>query len=182
MRAHSLVAAALVVAGSAAAAPARTTCTRGSIDATAWTVVDFDYHASYVFTTPAHQNSAGTVSFGVRNPAVAYTAQCSATSTQLQDFFYGNFPYRCTLPAGAGDEVAFTFSRASGELRINHTWHCAAEGSRFRASGAANLTLACDDRETKNDQWKLGQKYSRRDFTCQRLTVRVPFAEKSGVA
>jgi hypothetical protein len=92
-----------------------------------WTIKDFDYHASYIFTTPAHQNSWGYVNFNITNPAVPFTVPCSAASSQLSDFFYGTQIYTCTLPedapAGAGP-TTFTFSRPSGELAVNQTWTC----------------------------------------------------------
>lgn len=181
---RSVLASSLLLAGSVMAAPAPTnTCTSGSMDASEWSVKDFEYHASYVFTTPAHQNSGGTVKFNLTNPAVPYTAQCSAYSSQLQDFFYGNLPYKCTLPAAnSGDEVTFTFSKTSGELKIEHSWNCVSEGSRFKASGAANVALKCSDKEQKNDKWQMGQEYSRREINCDRVDIKVPMQEKSGVA
>ncbi|KAM4062048.1 alternaria alternata allergen 1 domain-containing protein [Hirsutella rhossiliensis] len=182
---RSLLASTLVLAGSAIAAPAPApqTCTSDSVAVSEWSVSDFEYHASYVFTTPAHQNSAGTVNFSLTNAAVPYTAQCFAASTQLQDFFYGNVPYKCTLPAAnSADEVTFTFNRASGELKLEHSWNCASENSRFKASGGANVGLKCHEQETKNDKWQMGQEYSRREISCDRVTLKVPITEKSGVA
>jgi hypothetical protein len=95
-----------------------------------WVVENFDYHAEYIFTTPAHQNSHGYVNFDLWNTAVAYTATCSATSDQLTDFFYGTQWYPCTLPstAPAGASVSFRFNRPTGELDVNGTIICADKG------------------------------------------------------
>jgi hypothetical protein len=91
-----------------------------------WTVHGFDYHASYIFTTPAHQNSYGYVNLNLTNNMVPYTATCSATSGQLQDFFYGTQWYPCTLPstAPAGAAVSFRFNRPTGQLDLNETIIC----------------------------------------------------------
>jgi hypothetical protein len=91
-----------------------------------WTVHGFDYHASYTFTNPAHQNSWGYVNFNLTNNVVPYTALCAASSSQLSDFFYGTVDYSCTLPASAPAEatVTFRFSRPSGHLDITESIVC----------------------------------------------------------
>lgn len=103
------------------------TCSNASLRGFAWTVQDFDFHASYVFSTPAHQNSWGYASFNLSNPAVpGARASCSAASSQLSDFFYGNLAYTCTSSSTAGGPApaTFSFDRPSGELRVNQTWTC----------------------------------------------------------
>lgn len=45
-----------------------------------WTAENFDFHAEYIYTTPARQYSHGYVKFNLSNTAVAYTAACSATA------------------------------------------------------------------------------------------------------
>ena len=89
-----------------------------------WTIKDFDFHSSFTFTTPAHQNSWGYVNFNVTNPALTYEVACSASSNQLSDFFYGTVPYTCTSPEGTSAESTFAFSRPSGQLDFNQTWTC----------------------------------------------------------
>jgi hypothetical protein len=91
-----------------------------------WTAQGFDYHASYIFTNPAHQNSWGYVNFNLTNNVVPYTAVCKASSNQLTDFFYGTLDYNCTLPAEApvGAAVKFRFSRPSGQLDIEEAIPC----------------------------------------------------------
>lgn len=95
-----------------------------------WVVENFDYHASYIFTTPAHQNSHGYVNFDLWNTVVQYTATCNATSDQLNDFFYGTIWYPCTLPSTAppGAAVTFRFDRPTGLLEINGTVICTQDG------------------------------------------------------
>jgi hypothetical protein len=117
--------------GAGCPSPSRRNC-EGKVKSLKWTVHDFDYHASYVFTTPAHQNSYGYVNFNLSNTAVPYTAICSATSSQLTDFYYGNQWYPCALPATApvGATVSFQFNRATGELDITETVVCAAEKNK----------------------------------------------------
>jgi hypothetical protein len=99
-----------------------------------WTVHGFDYHGSYLFTNPAHQNSWGYVNFNLTNDVVPYTAVCEASSSQLTDFFYGTIDYACTLPADApaGATVKFRFSRPSGQLDITESIICG-EKKKYKA-------------------------------------------------
>jgi hypothetical protein len=98
-----------------------------------WTVDGFDYHASYTFTNPAHQNSWGYVSFNLTNNVVPYTAVCAASSSQLSDFFYGTVDYFCTLPASAPADAAvkFRFNRPSGQLDIAETIICSEKKTMY---------------------------------------------------
>lgn len=108
-------------------------CTRASFGNFSWTVDSFDFHASYIFTTPAHQNSWGYANFTLSNPALPSPAICSATSSQLDDFFYGNLWYTCSAPGGspAGLGATFAFNRATGQLDFNQTWSCSDEDAQF---------------------------------------------------
>lgn len=101
-------------------------CSAASLHGFEWTVQDFDFHASYIFTTPAHQNSWGYINFNLSNPAVSdVLASCTAQSDQLSDFFYGTFSYECTFNGTSGPAPAkFSFNRSTGELDINQTWAC----------------------------------------------------------
>lgn len=101
-------------------------CSKTSFGNLKWTVEKFDFRASYIFTTPAHQNSWGYANFNLSNNALPdVLATCSAQSDQLSDFFYGDLPYTCTIDGEPGPAPArFTFSRPSGELDINQTWTC----------------------------------------------------------
>ncbi|POR36358.1 Uncharacterized protein TPAR_03450 [Tolypocladium paradoxum] len=174
-----------ILAGVALAAPAipedKTTCTSKVSKVKEWTVGDFDFHASYIFSTPAHQNSWGYVNFTLKNEAAGYEAQCSAASSQLQDFFYGNVNYGCDVPV-PGDQATFSLSRPDNGLRINQSWSCAGAGSRFTARGGVRLNLTCSDRSWQNPDWTQGQIYSTRNVDCQHVTVKAPFEEMSGVA
>ncbi|KAK7723919.1 hypothetical protein SLS64_000250 [Diaporthe eres] len=104
-------------------------CSETSFGDFEWTVQDFDYHASYIFTTPAHQNSWGYVNFNLSNPAVPdLLASCSAASSQLSDFFYGTMQYNCTFDGQVGQPgpapAKFTFNRPSGEVVVDQKWVC----------------------------------------------------------
>lgn len=123
------------------------------------------------------KNSWGYVNFNLTNPALEYKASCSATSNQLSDFFYGNFPYTCTSPNGTSAETTFDFSRPSGELNINQTWSCSDQDPQFpvtiHAYGQVNLTLDCTDDTYQNPNWTLGQIYSNREVKCAPVTEAV---------
>ena len=178
----------ILLAGAALAAPAtpapRTeTCVDKSQDVALWDVEKFDFHSSYIFTNPAHQNSWGYVNFTLSNPAVDYKPVCSGRSNQLQDFFYGTQVFDCEMPENAPDGAAatFTFSRPSGELRINQTWPCVDQGARFEAKGGVDLDLNCKDTTWENPDWELGQIYSSRTVTCNLVDAQAPIDEMSGV-
>ncbi|KAK4158898.1 hypothetical protein QBC43DRAFT_138635 [Cladorrhinum sp. PSN259] len=135
-----------------------------------WTVHGFDYHASYIFTTPAHQNSWGYVNFNISNSIVPYTASCSAASSQLSEFFFGTQEYTCTLigNAPAGAAVKFKYSRPTGQLDIIESVVCQGKPAdkTFTVSGATNLTLSCTDVTTTTPNWTPGQIYSDREVKC----------------
>ncbi|KAK8065499.1 hypothetical protein PG997_012246 [Apiospora hydei] len=162
-------------------------CSAAAFHGFAWEVKNFDYHASYIFSTPAHQNSWGYVNFSLSNPALLYDVQCSADSSQLSDFFYGNIPYSCTGgPNGTTTQTTFDFSRPSGQLNISQTWVCSDEDpqwpSRFTAWGSVNLTLDCTDETTTNPNWKLGDVYSDREVKCAPSTVSLTPYQMAAVA
>ena len=168
-------------------------CTDTSFNSFAWLARSFDYHASYVFTTPAHQNSWGFASFDLFNPADKTTAKCEARSSQLQDFFYGTVAYQCDDAGANGGEgrlgkTSFDFSRPEGRVRVNQTWGCddrepefpyvilfeIGEGLvtdekhriSFTGRGDLNLTLDCTETFYQNPNWTMGQIYSSRDIKC----------------
>lgn len=103
-----------------------TGCSNSSLHNFEWQVEAFDFHASYIFSTPAHQNSWGYASFNLTNPAVPdVVTSCSASSNTVNDFFYGSPWYTCTA-SGTPDPApaSFAFNRPTGELKINQTWTC----------------------------------------------------------
>ncbi|EGX93283.1 hypothetical protein CCM_04656 [Cordyceps militaris CM01] len=179
---------ALFAASAALAAPVVTpdtnTCTAKSLKVTSFLVKDFDFHASWTFTTPAHQNSWGYVNFTLANAAVPYEYQCSSASNWLSDFYYGNINYNCTDPAGQPTQHGtFSYSRPTETLAINQTWICAQEQSRFWAEGSAKLDLKCQDTTYHNPNWTTpGQIYSDRRVTCDKLTQVVPLTSLRAAA
>lgn len=108
-------------------------CLATSIHDFSWSL-SLEYHAFWYFTTPSHQNSWGTVTFNLTNPAVGSqvrtargTIHCQADSSRLSDFFYGDQWFPC-LPSSP--EVAavlpdtqfrfFTHNR----FDLNQIWVC----------------------------------------------------------
>lgn len=157
------------------------TCTQTSSRVTEWTVQNFDYHASYTFSTPAHQIASGFVNFTLANKGVAYSPVCSAMSTQLEDFFYGTMIYDCEIPNNSSDKATFTFNRPTGEVQINQTWSCGEEGSTFFAEGGTKLDLECKEKEWENPNWQPGQTYSNRVVDCTPVTVKAPIETISAI-
>ncbi|OAA33574.1 hypothetical protein AAL_01039 [Moelleriella libera RCEF 2490] len=183
------VASIALLAGAALAAPAATLdtrqdapCTRTSSLVRQWSVKDFDYHASYVFTTPAHQNSWGYVNFTLVNAVLNLKTQCSAASNQLQDFYYGNFIYNCTQFPEEVSTATFTFSRPQNELKVNQTWICPEEESQFWGEGGAKLKLDCKDETWKNPNWTVGQIYTSRTVTCNHIDAPIPIDSMRAIA
>ena len=121
-------------------------CADTSFGHFSWALSSFDYHASFIFTTPAHQNSWGYVNFNLTNPAIgsSVTTVCSASSNQLSDFFYGTVQYTCTNTGSEEEEglkksdsssvvgkTTFDFNRPTGELRFNQSWTCRDQDPRY---------------------------------------------------
>ncbi|CAI0645041.1 hypothetical protein COL154_010466 [Colletotrichum chrysophilum] len=161
------------------------TCGQKSGKLSEWTLTDFDFHASYIFTTPAHQNSWGYVSFNVSNPVLDYTVSCSAASSRLNDFFYGEMVYDCKAPDGESATTSFTFSRPDGALALNQSWTCNDDPkypARYTAKGGAVADLSCEETSWQNLNWTIGEVYSRREIKCDKITLPTPITEISAVA
>lgn len=105
--------------------PGSCDCTNTSFSSWAWNLSAFYFHSSVVFSTPAHQIDGGYVSFNLTNPAVAgVVTECAASSTQLDDWFYGDQWYTCTGDAPAGVSAQFRFDRVTGRVDVNQSWVC----------------------------------------------------------
>lgn len=187
---QSILSAILAIASLATASPLAQTqespCVSASFSGWNWTVGNFTYHALYLFTTPAHQNSWGFVDFTLLNPVLPdVLAVCSAQSNQLDDFFYGNMAYDCYYPdiGNPGPAPAtFNFTKPGGELHISQKWVCDDAQETIFAKGNATVTLDCTDTSYQNTNWTLGQIYSNRQIDCQTVTLPVAPSEFSAVA
>jgi len=160
-------------------------CSATSFGKFAWTVKNFDFHASYIFTTPAHQNSWGYVSFDLVNPADQSTAHCEAASSQLSDFFYGTVQYKCNDTQRLGS-TSFDFARPTNQLRLNQTWTCDDTDPQwpttFTGRGHVDLPLECTDKTEENPDWQMGEIYSSRTITCAKVDSTFKPTELSAVA
>lgn len=76
----------------------------------------------------------------------------------------------------------FAFDRKSGVLRINQTWVCERDGSRFDGLGEVRLDLKCREDGWVNPAWKMGEDYSRRSVSCGRVDVPVNITYLAGTA
>ncbi|KAK4141253.1 uncharacterized protein C8A04DRAFT_31231 [Dichotomopilus funicola] len=179
------VIAAVPFLGLATASPVATArspagCSKASFKGFEWTVQDFDFHASYIFSTPAHQNSWGYAFFDLVNPAEQTITHCEGSSSQLSDFFYGTVSYKCD------DKTSFTFNRPTGELTLSQTWTCDDADPKypttFTAYGATNFTLTCEEATYQNPDWQIGEIYSSRTITCEKQDKTVKPSQLSAVA
>ncbi|KAK6211169.1 hypothetical protein QIS74_10433 [Colletotrichum tabaci] len=161
------------------------TCGQKSAKMTGWTLTGFDYHASYIFSTPAHQNSWGYVSFNVSNPALDYNVTCGAASNRLNDFFYGEQVYTCSPPDGESAATSFTWSYPDRALALNQSWTCNDDPkypARYTAKGDAVADLKCEETSWQNNNWTIGEIYSQRNIKCDIITLPTPIKEIYGVA
>ncbi|KAG7293968.1 hypothetical protein NEMBOFW57_004029 [Staphylotrichum longicolle] len=131
-----------------------------------WTASNFDFHASVIYSTPAHLSSArGYASFDLFNPADQSTTHCDAASSQFFDFFDGTVQYKCN-----DTRSSFDFNRVSGQLRVNQSWVCSDQDPQdpitFTGRGDVNLTLECTDTTWVNPKWIIGEIYSSLDTNC----------------
>ncbi|KAK1754435.1 hypothetical protein QBC47DRAFT_383924 [Echria macrotheca] len=155
-------------------APGCGTCLDTSLHDFAWKL-SIEYHAFWYFTTPAHQNSWGTVSFNLTNPAVAATIRCQADSDRLSDFFYGDQWYTCTpSPAVAAlPATSFKFFTHS-RFELNQTWTCGDKKPvTFLGLAKTDLNLQCTDVSWTNPNYTFGtgEFYSTRDVKCTPATL-----------
>ena len=178
----SAVALALPVLAAPAAIPRDDNpgCLDTSFNSLAWGLENFVYNASYLFTTPAHQNSWGFANFELSNPALTYKAACHASSTQLSEFFYGTVTYKCVMPTPEGDgtETTFKFDYPGRKLAVEQKWTCSDSDpvypTTFRASGTIDLALDCKDTgNVENPDWEYGtgQFYSTRYVSCAPVSL-----------
>ncbi|EFX05616.1 hypothetical protein CMQ_3685 [Grosmannia clavigera kw1407] len=155
-----------VLASPSAPAPTHAFTCKDANEGFAWSMTLFEYKATEVSTTPAHQNVDGEVSFNISNPALLSlqsSSGCSGSSVQYPDYFYGNIVYECIDPRiDTNTKTTFTYDAPSGLLSINQTWTCpdAKDPVSFFAAGSVNLTLTTSKTSYSNPDWKMGQTYA----------------------
>ncbi|KAJ2905714.1 hypothetical protein MKZ38_004581 [Zalerion maritima] len=147
-------------------------CTSVSLHHPTLQIEDFKYRASYLFTNPAHQNSHGYVTFNLLNDMVDTNVSCSASSSWLQNFFYGQIWYTCD-----DDASAFRYNYPTGELELNTTWTC--DGGRsdatFNGTFLHDMAPTCTEENWQNPNWASGEFYSDDEIVCLTpLTIIIP--------
>ncbi|KAK3950863.1 hypothetical protein QBC32DRAFT_6414 [Pseudoneurospora amorphoporcata] len=168
-------AAALALAATVSAAPASTAvkATETTSELT-WTVSKFDFHADYIFSTPAHQNSWGYVNFALSSDKTELVYSCNTASNRLNDFFYGEIEYQCTAPEGApeGSAASFKYNRTDGTLVLSET--VVAGDETYTASGSTTIQTTCTDETTgPSPTWVIGEIYTWRKVVCDEVDATV---------
>lgn len=167
-------AAALALAATASAAPASTAVkATETTSALTWTVSDFDFHADYIFTTPAHQNSWGYVNFALSSDKTDLVYSCSTASSRLTDFFYGETEYQCSAPEGApeGSAASFKYNRTDGTLTLKET---VVGDETYTVSGSTTVQTTCtDETEGPSPNWQIGEIYTWRKVVCEKVDATV---------
>jgi hypothetical protein len=154
---------------------------------TSWDFEDFHFHSDYIFSTPAHQNSWGYLSFNVTNPILENLGEpplsCTFQSSRLSDFFYETDIYKCE---GSDVSAEVTYDRPSGNLTFSQSWYCYDQPqwpARYTAKGKTIVNTECTDSGTKvNENWQQGQTYSERYVECEKTDFSVAVSELSAVA
>ncbi|KAM7200894.1 hypothetical protein V8F20_005136 [Naviculisporaceae sp. PSN 640] len=169
------------------------TCLATSVHDFSWSL-SLEYHAFWYFTTPAHQNAWGTVTFNLTNPAVGKnlgTIHCQMDSSRLSDFFYGDQWYPCipSTPEVAAvlPDTQFRFF-THNRFDLNQTWVCneslkekKQKPVKFAALATTPLDMKCTDVSWVNPNWTsgTGQFYSTRDVKCEPVKLDLkPYEEK----
>lgn len=160
-------------------------CSAASWSGPDWTISNLVYIGRWTYSTPAHQNAQGYIDFDLATQALApSSSKCSASSSRLSDFFYGDQTFQCDLPVGTivgggtGGRATFEFNRVAGWLRVNQTWTCHdVEDQRwpvtYSAFGFINLTLNCKEDYYQNPNWTSGSgmPYSDRKVECDPINL-----------
>ncbi|EEY22312.1 conserved hypothetical protein [Verticillium alfalfae VaMs.102] len=188
----SLLLAPLALASPILSRADKQTCFSTTSAVKSWELKSFDFHANYIFSTPSHQNSWGYVSFVLENAILGTKTKCEASSSSLNDFFYGDVDYQCEAPEGdvPKDEprlsqTTFRFDRPGGEVQVAQSWYCFDDPqfpSTITAKGGESVKLDCEETYTENSNWTIGEIYSQRDITCGIVDLTVPVKEISAVA
>ncbi|KAK4454527.1 hypothetical protein QBC34DRAFT_391941 [Podospora aff. communis PSN243] len=163
---------ALLLFGALAAAaptlPRQTlSCKDASMANSSWTVGGFHYSSSVTYSTPSHRIANGWVNFNLTNYALPLaTMSCSATSSQMSDFFYGNQWYQCA--DSSGNDAEFQFDKSSKRLDLQQRWACVDDVPlmNFLGKGNATVALDCQTERWQNQNWTMGDTYSKEYTNC----------------
>ncbi|KAK2071186.1 hypothetical protein P8C59_005629 [Phyllachora maydis] len=177
----------LLAAGNPVTARDTTSCaTLSQSDLFEWQVTAFHYHAQYTYSSPAHPNDQGFLSFNALNPALAWPTSCNVSTAEITDFLEGKHVFLCEPQAedvkhGAGSTV-FTFDQPGGLLSFNQTWTCpdATPATSYTGSASAQVRLTCKEETTyQNAHWAPGQVYEVQKVECTPVKFSVkPYAVK----
>ncbi|OCL10476.1 hypothetical protein AOQ84DRAFT_215440 [Glonium stellatum] len=145
-----------------------------------FTLHDINYSSYIIYSTPAHLAVAqGHIEFNLTNTDVPYTTHCSAYSSQVFNFFYGNIVYQCDAPTGEGVTAAssanFTFSEPDGVFNVNQTWSCSQHRKTVNllGVGSGKATLSCQTTTWTNPNWVIGEIYSNTSTTCKPAELQI---------
>ncbi|KAG8406420.1 hypothetical protein J3459_012163 [Metarhizium acridum] len=162
----------LALAGQALSRAADKVCTAASATTLLWRITGFEYRDERVAIASSQVNY-GLANFTLQNSALSHKTTCTGLSTRSPNFFTGDTAYDCAvLPDDKGDLSSFTFDRATGLLRINQTWVCERDGSRFGGQGHVKLDLKCGENQSVSNS-PLGGNYSDRAVVCDKVDVPV---------
>ncbi|CEJ87234.1 hypothetical protein VHEMI04347 [[Torrubiella] hemipterigena] len=138
---NTLLTTALLASATLAAAAARDDCASQAIAMKSWTIHNFNFNASKVFTTPAHQFGDGYVGFNLFNTVTNEERRCDGGAGRLDPWFVGDANFQCRTMNGANDpNTVFNFNLASRTVKLNQSFECPGSVTQYVAQGGADLS------------------------------------------
>lgn len=132
-----------LLATAALAAPTTSTddCAAKAQAMKSWTLRNFNFNSSHVFTTPAHQFGNANAGFNLVNTVTQEERRCDAYSSRLAGWFYGDQVYQCkTLDGTQTPDTTFTFSMPEWTVKVNQSYECPGAITQYVAEGGADLS------------------------------------------
>ncbi|KAK4174504.1 hypothetical protein QBC36DRAFT_357133 [Triangularia setosa] len=173
------------------------TCSGVSLSVFNWTAKAFHYHSlislSGASTSNIQSAGDGYLSFNLSNPALgpSFDQLCTATSTQLDQFFYLDKWFTCLYtPTSSSSShlnpilartsaASFRFDKVSGRFEVKQDWECD-DGpdpnyptTSFSGAGGVNIALDCKVDVWQNQNWGSEMLYLNQTVECGVLDVAV---------
>ncbi|KAF2016071.1 hypothetical protein BU24DRAFT_192797 [Aaosphaeria arxii CBS 175.79] len=139
-------------------------------------VQNLTYSSSIIYTTPAHSNAHARVSFTLVNTQVGLSfCEASSPGWSDADFFSGDIPRSCGVPAPNPQDIAttFTYLRPKRSMQVKQSWTCG--GNKFISDLTVAVNIDCSSVEWQNPDWRWpnagGAPYKTIMVTCKPINV-----------
>lgn len=155
---NTLLTTALLASAALAAPAARDDCASQAVAMKSWTIHNFNFNSSRVFTTPAHQFGNGWVGFNLFNTVTNEERRCDGGTTRLDPWFVGDANFKCRTMDGQSDEnTVFNFDMPAWTVKLNQSFECPGAITQYVAQGSADLKkhVRYTRREFHNYGWTI---------------------------